>query len=88
MLDAVKAANISYTKYLKFNNSALFPEPSDAQSGNEYGGPSDALYCTVLISLQTKKQVTMQAQSLTLIREVLEERQQLETIMQSLQVQM
>ena len=30
VLDAVKAADIPYTKYFKFNNSALFPEPSDA----------------------------------------------------------
>lgn len=91
VLDAVKAADIPYTKYYKFNNSALFPEPPDAQSGNEDGDPSDALYwklCMSNFDKFAKKLVTMQAQSLTLTREVLEERQQLETVMQSLQVQM
>ena len=91
VLDAVKAADIPYTKYYKFNNSALFPEPPDPQSGNEDGGPSDILYwklCMGSFDKFAKKLVTMQAQSLTLTREVLEERQQLETVMQSLQVQM
>ena len=91
VLDAVKAADIPFTKYFKFNNSALFPEPPDAQSGNEDGGPSDELYwklCMDSFDNFAKKLVTMQAQSLTLTRAVLEERQQLETVMQSLQVQM
>ena len=91
VLDAVKAADIPYTKFFKFNNSALFPEPPDAQSGNEDGGPSDVLYwklCMGSFDKFAKKLVTMQAQSLTLTREVLEERQELETVMLSLQVQM
>ena len=91
VLDAVKAASIPYTKYFKFNNSALFPEPPDAKSGNEDSGPTDELYwklCMDNFDKFAKKLVTMQAQSLTLTREVLEERQQLETVMQSLQVQM
>ena len=91
VLDAAKAADIPYTKFFRFNNSALFPEPPDAQSGNDDGGPSDELYwklCMSNFDKFAKRLVTMQAQSLTLTREVLEERQQLETIMQSLQVQM
>ena len=91
VLDAVKAADIPYTKFFKFNNSALFPEPPDAQSGNDDGGSLDQQYwklCMSNFDTFAKKVVTMQAQSLTLTREVLEERQQLETIMQSLQVQM
>ena len=86
VLDAVKAANISYTKYL---NSIIRLCFLNRQMHNPVMNTGDLLmHCTVLISLLTKKQVTMQAQSLTLSREVLEERQQLETIMQSLQVQM
>ena len=91
VLDAVKAAEIPYTKSFKFNNLALFPEPPDAQSGNEYGGPCDAMYwrlCMENYDRFAKQLVTMQAQSLTLTKEVLEERQQLETIMQDLQLQM
>ena len=91
VLDAVKAADIPYTKYFKFNNAALFPEPPDAQFSYEYGEPSDALYwklCMNSFDKFAKYLVTMQAQSLTLTREVLDERQQLETIIQSLQVQM
>ena len=91
VLDAVKAARIPYTRFFKFNNSALFPEPPDAQSGNADGGLSDALYwklCMGSFDYFAKTLVTMQAQSLTLTREVLEERQQFETVMQSLQVQM
>ena len=91
VLDAVKAADIPYTKYYNFNNSALFTEPPDAQSGNDAGGPTDELYwklCMDSYDKFAKTLVTMRAQSLTLTREVLEERQQLETVMQSLQVQM
>ena len=91
VLDAVKAADIPYTTFFKFNNSAVFPKPPDAQSSNEDKGPSDALYwklCMGSFDKFAKKLVTMQAQSLTLTREVLEERQQLETVMQNLQVQM
>ena len=91
VLDVAKAADIPYTKFFKFNNSALFSEPPDAQFGYEDGGPSDALYwklCMDSFDKFAKYLVTMQAQILTLTREVLEERQQLEIVLQSLQVQM
>ena len=91
VLDALKAKKIPYTKFFKFNNSALFPEPPDAQFGDEYGGSFDAYYwkmCMENYDRFAKQLVTMQTQSLTLTKEVLKERQQLETIMQDLQVQM
>ena len=68
VLDAVKAASIPYTKYFKFNNSALFSEPPDAQFGYEDGGPSDELFWKLGMDNYdrfAKKLVTMQAQSLT-----------------------
>ena len=91
VLDAVKAAEIPYTEFFKFNNSALFLEPPDAQSGNECERPSAKFYwnlCMDNFDRFAKQLMTMQAQSLTLTKEVLEERQQLEIIAQDLQKQL
>ena len=91
VLDAVKAAEIPFCHYFKFNNSALFAEQQDADAAKETAGSLEATYWKIgMDSFEgfCNHLVTAQARSLTLTKEVLDERQQLEIVMQGLQEQL
>ncbi len=88
VVDAIKASNIPYSKYFKFNNSALFPTVADKEEDDE--GDFDELFWAMgMKSLKNffKHFETAQPRSLQLTREVLEERQRLETNVNGLQPQ-
>ena len=88
VVDAIKASNIPYSKYFKFNNSALFPTTADKEEDDE--GDFDELFWAMgMKSLKNffNNFETAQPRSLQLTREVLEERQRLETNVNGLQPQ-
>ena len=94
-VDAIKEAKISYTKYFKFNNSAVYPcseqmnEEGDS-SGDEERGDFNKMFWEMGIKsfkhfFRSFKKVT--PQSLLLTNEVLMERQRIETMISGLRVQ-
>lgn len=100
VLEAVKAAGIKFRKSFKFNNSAIFTdEASCASEGTEdsscadeaEGGQSfDKMFWDMgIASLDGffKQLLRMEPRSLQLTKQVLEEREQLQTIVVALQPQ-
>ena len=89
VLVAVDEAGIHYCRSFKFNNSVLFAD--EASGGQEDEGSNfDKMFWDMGVRSFAEffKQLTcMEARSLQLTKEVLEERKQLELIMQSLQTQ-
>lgn len=89
VLVAVDAAGIHYCKSFKFNNSALFADEASGGQDDE-GSDFNKMFWGMGVRSFAEffKQLTcMEARSLQLTKEVLEERKQLEAIMQSLQPQ-
>lgn len=89
VVDAIKAAEIPYRKYFKFNNSALFPEITCDDQDEEEGGFDEMFWKMGTNSFATffKNFQLVESRSLTLTREVLEERHRLETTVNGLQPQ-
>ena len=97
VVDAIKAANIPYRKFFKFNNSAIYPHSEQTyqdafgSSGEEDDGGdfSHMFWDMGMKSFEnffTRFKV-VEPQSLQLTNEVLKERQRLETTINSLQPQ-
>ena len=84
LLDAVKAADIPYKDSFKFNNSALFVSnvSSDAQFNSFYWTMGTTSFENFFTRFSGAK-----SRSLALTREVLNEREQLETLIPGLQEQ-
>ena len=81
VLGAVEEANVPYQSFFKFNNSALF-------ASNTGDSPFDAMFWTMgmeSFALFFESLSEAEPRSLTLTRQVLQERDQLEKIVQSLQ---
>ena len=98
VLDAIKAYNVPYAKHFKFNNSALFPtvtsmkEDDEEQDDDDDDGDFDFKknfwdMGTKNLENFFKSFEAVQPCSLQLTREVLEERQRLETNVNGLQLQ-
>ena len=80
VLNAVKAANISYQSIFKFNNSSLFAKPTSESTGLFWNLGMES-FCAVFNEFAQSDPV-----SLCLTKEVLVERQLLEALLQGLQV--
>ena len=89
VLEAVKAAGIEYHKQFKFNNSAIFTEDTGADDESEDHSFTKMFWDMGMASFRAffEQLALMEVRSLQLTKEVLEEREQLEAIMQSLQPQ-
>ena len=93
VVDAIKSAEIPFCKYFKFNNSSLFNRSVDEDKDDEEESDEDdedfgeMFWKMGFISLQKffTTFATVEPKSLQLTKEVLEERQRLETIIQGLQ---
>ena len=95
VVDAIKEAKISYTKYFKFNNSAVYPCPEQMNeegdnSADEETGEFNKMFWEMGMKsfkhfFHSFKKVT--PQSLQLTNEVLMERQRIETMISGLRVQ-
>ena len=97
VVSAVKHAKIPYSKYFKFNNLSLFgqednDEDSDLVSDGDEDSDQDESIGEMFWTMSFKSLqsffttfATVEPKSLQLTREVLEERQQLETLIQGLQ---
>lgn len=85
-LDAVKAAKIEYCKFFKFNNSAIFTDEASTDSEGEDRSFDKMFWEMGMASFKSffTQLAQMEARSLVLTKKVLEEREELETIMQSL----
>lgn len=99
VLEAVKAAGIKYHKSFKFNNSAIFTDEVNSAEGTDdsscvddvEGQNFDKMFWDMgMASLHGffRQLQHMEARSLHLTRQVLEEREQLQTIVVALQPQM
>ena len=89
VIDAVKKANIPYSSYFKFNNSALYVNSSgsDPNSVDNFDEMFWRMGMASFMKFFTEFQKT-QSVSLTLTRDVLENREKLEAAVQGLQRQM
>ena len=91
VVGAVKKADVPFNKYFKFNNSALFPvvvEEDEDEEEEEEGGDLDKISWSMgMKSFDNffKNFKLVDPRSLQLTREVLEERQRLETSVNGLQ---
>ena len=85
-LDAVKAAEIEYCKFFKFNNSAIFTDVASTDSEGEDRSFDKMFWEMGMASFKSffTQLAQMEARSLVLTKKVLEEREELETIMESL----
>ena len=81
---AVKAAQIPFTSFFTFNNCSLFSDNADSDDGMSFDEVFWQL-CSQNHQEFFTKLATMEPKSLQLTKQVLEERQQLETIIQGLQ---
>ena len=86
VLDAVKEAGIGYCKSFKFNNSALYTDQVGDGEEAEVVTFDKMFWDMGMAGFKAffKQLVCMEARSLSLTKEVLEEQKQLEVIMQSL----
>ena len=83
VVDAVKAANVPYQAFFKFNNSALFASKfEDDEFDNMFWKMGTNSFKEFFRQFSTAK-----TQSLQQTREVIQEREKLETIIQGLQPQ-
>ena len=90
VLEAVKEAGIGYCKSFNFNNSALYTDQAAGGQEDEVVSSFDKMFWDMgMASFKAffKQLACMEARSLQLTKEVLEERKQLEVIMQSLPIQ-
>ena len=90
VLEAVDEAGIGYCKSFKFNNSALYTDQAGGGQEAEVVSSFDKMFWHMgMASFKAffKQLACMEAGSLSLTKEVLEERKQLEVIMQSLPIQ-
>ena len=90
VLEAVDEAGIGYCKSFKFNNSALYTDQAGGGQEAEVVSSFDKMFWDMgMASFKAffKQLACMEARSLQLTKEVLEERKQLEVIMQSLPCQ-
>ena len=98
VVDAIKHANIPFSDYFKFNNVSPFSEDDecsddeDSDSDEDEDSDQDENFSKMFWTMTFKSLqnffttfTTVEPRSLQLTREVLEERQQLETIIQGLQ---
>ena len=88
VLEAVDEAKIKYCRSFKFNNSAIFSEAS-CDDGDEDESFEKMFWDMGLASFELffNQLTQMETRSLQLTKEVLEEREQLEAIIESLQPQ-
>ena len=90
VLKAADEAGIGYCKSFKFNNSALYTDQAgDGQEAEVVSSFDKMFWDMSMTSFNAffKQLACMEARSLVLTKQVLEERKQLEVIMQSLQIQ-
>ena len=89
VLDAVEAAGIGYCKSFKFNNSALYTDQAGGGQEDEVVDVDKMFWDMGMASFKAffKQLACMEARSLQLTKEVLEERKQLEVIIQSVPLQ-
>ena len=89
VLDAVKEAGIGYCKSFKFNNSALYTDQAGGGQVAEVVSFDKMFWQMGMASFKAffKQLVCMEARSLLLTKDALEERKQLEVIIQSLPLQ-
>ena len=89
VLEAVAEAGIGYCKSFKFNNSALYTDQAGGGQEDEVVDVDKMFWDMGMASFKVffKQLVCMEARCLQLTKEVLEERKQLEVIMQSLPLQ-
>ena len=90
VLEAVHEAGIGYCKSFKFNNSALYTDQAGGGQEDEVVSSFDKMFWDMgMASFKAffKQLACMEARSLQLTKEVLEERKQLEVIIQSLPLQ-
>ena len=85
VLSAIEAAGISFQETFKFNNSALFLEDDDDDDDDDTMNSKFWLMGEKSYELFLQELRKVKPQSLQLTREVLDEREQLKTIMQGVQ---
>lgn len=84
VVGAVKAAEIPFTSFFTFNNCSLFSDSEECDEDMNF----DELFwqlCSENLQQFFTKLATVEPKSLQLTKQVLEERQQLETVIQGLQ---
>ena len=84
VVGAVKAAEIPFTSFFTFNNCSLFSESEDCDEDMNF----DEMFwklCSENLQQFFTKLATVEPKSLQLTKQVLEERQRLETVIQGLQ---
>ena len=81
VLTSLEEAKIPYRTSFKFNNSALYAEPVSASIDEMFWGLGMKSFCDFFADFEKTE-----PESLSLTKEVLEERQQLQTLVQGLQV--
>lgn len=86
VLDAVKDAKIEYCKFFKFNNSAIFTDEASTDSEGEDRSFGKMFWEMSMASFKSffTQLAQMEARSPVLTKKVLEEQEELETIVQSL----
>ena len=87
VLDAVREAQVSFCFDFHFNNSALFPKQHNVRSAGDFERDLDQMHWKqyfISFAKLFRQLVTMQAASLTLTSEMLDERRQLESVSQGL----